>query len=176
MPAPLLTGGPRWLSGLERGLAAGIGVATVLTGATLIFSLIIGVFYRYVLQASLSWTDEVAMLCFSWSVFLAAPILVRDNAHVRVEIIESLLPAPVFRVLDMLIWIAIAVTGGYMVWAGWAFMTLTFGQTSPAVRYPLWVRNLSLPVSGGLIAVYALLRLLASARGDRPADRTELAA
>ena len=146
----------RWITAFERGLARLVAVLVVLAGTVMVASLLIGVFFRYVVQSSLSWTDEVAMLSLSWTVFLSAVLLVRDNGHVRVEIIEQMLPAGVFRLLQRLIWSGIAALGAWMVWTGWGFVEITMGQTSSAIRYPLWLRNLSMPVSSALIALYAL--------------------
>ncbi|MDT3679238.1 MAG: TRAP transporter small permease [Burkholderiaceae bacterium] len=133
---------------------------TVIGGAVIVGSLIVGVFFRYVLRDSLSWTDEVAMFCFSWIVFLAAALLVRESGHVRVELIENYLPNRAARGLRIFIDLLILITGVYLVWTGWNLMILTVGQLSPAVRYPIWTRNLSLPVSGLLMALFATSNLL----------------
>ena len=50
-------------------------------------SLLVGVFYRYVLDASLAWSDEVATLAFIWTIFLFSSALVRDFGHVRVALL-----------------------------------------------------------------------------------------
>lgn len=141
-------------------VTCGVELLTVFGGAVIVGSLILGVFFRYVLRDSLSWADEVAMFCFSWIVFLAAALLVRESGHVRVELIENYLPNRAARALRMFIDLLILITGIYLVWTGWNFMMLTVGQLSPAVRYPIWTRNLSLPVSGLLMAVFAAANLL----------------
>lgn len=156
---------------LERGLIRCTEVLTVLGGAVIVGSLILGVFFRYVLQNSLSWTDEVAMFCFSWIVLLAAALLVRESGHVRVELIENYLPAVVVRLLRIGIELLVLLTGVYMVWTGWDFMQMTVGQLSPAIRYPIWARNLSVPVSGVLICLFAILNLSNRPPSlDAPAD------
>jgi len=152
--------GPGPVQRLELGIARGVELLIVVGGAVIVGSLIVGVFFRYVLRDSLSWTDEVAMFCFSWIVLLAAALLVRESGHVRVELIENYLPKRAARALRVFIDLLILITGIYLVWTGWNFMILTVGQLSPAVRYPIWARNLSLPVSGLLMAVFAASKLL----------------
>jgi TRAP-type C4-dicarboxylate transport system permease small subunit len=154
---------PRELDLLQRSeqvITRGVELLTVIGGAVIVGSLIVGVFFRYVLRDSLSWTDEVAMFCFSWIVFLAAALLVRESGHVRVELIENYLPNRAARGLRIFIDLLILITGVYLVWTGWNLMILTVGQLSPAVRYPIWTRNLSLPVSGLLMALFATSNLL----------------
>lgn len=147
------------LKKIGRGFTRLIQLAALLAAAIMVSSLILGVVYRYVLQDSLAWSDELALLSFTWLVFLTAALAVEDNTHVRIELIEKVLPAHVTWLLEGAIWIAIALTGVYMVWTGSQFIEFTIGQTSPAVGYPIWMRNVALPVSGALIAIYALANL-----------------
>lgn len=136
-----------------------IQALAILATVAMAGSLLLGIVYRYILQDSLAWSDEVALLCFTWMVFLTAALAVRDNSHVRVEVLDNILPAGLNWFLNQLIWIAIALTGAYMVWMGTEFVSFTFGQTSAAIRYPTWLRDTSLPVSGALIILYALANL-----------------
>ncbi len=150
-----------WLRRLESVLTAVVQTLTVLSAVVMILSLLVGVFFRYVMQDSLTWSEEVAMLCFSWLIFLAAALMVRENGHVRMELIEKVLPARSYGLLNQSIWILIALIGGYMAWTGFQFIQLTMGQSSPAIRYPIWMRDISLPIGGILITFYALLNLCA---------------
>lgn len=159
-----------WLRRLERGLTAVVQALTVLSSVIMILSLLVGIFFRYVMQDSLTWSGEVAMLCFSWLIFLAAALMVRENGHVRMELIEKVLPARSYGLLNQFIWIVIALIGGYMAWTGFQFIQLTMGQSSPAIRYPIWMRDVSLPVGGILISLYALLNLYS--KPDSPSSES----
>lgn len=141
-----------WLSYLTK--CALVVAATVMVG-----SLLLGVFYRYVLQDAVSWSEEIALLGFTWTIFLAATLAVREDAHVRVSIIDSIIPGLGDWILRQLIWLAIAAIGVFMIWSGMAFIDLTIRQVSAAMRYPLWYRNSALPVAGALIVVYALANI-----------------
>jgi|GEM_PF-780412 len=148
-----------WIRPMERVLTISVQAMAVTTAMVMISSLILGIFFRYVMGDSLTWTEEVAMLCFSWLTFLAAALMVRENGHVRVELIESIMSPRYYWLLTQLIWILIGLIGTYMAWNGFEFISLTIGQSSPAIRYPIWVRDVSLPVGGILISIYALLNL-----------------
>src|SRR5690625_913073 len=152
------------MSLLERVLTKLIETLTALGGIIFVCSLVLGVFYRYVLHNALTWSDEVAMLCFTWVVFLGAALLIREKGHVRIELIESVLPDSLNWVLHLLIQLLIFIVGFCMVWFGWDYTQLTVGQTAPATRYPIWVRSLSVPVSGILFCVYSLLNIFQPVR------------
>ena len=144
---------------------------TVAITAVMVVSLLIGVVYRYVLQDASSWSDEVALLAFTWIVFLTAALMVRDDGHVRIEMIEKALPPTLNFLLTQAIWITIVLTGLFMVKTGLNFIEFTAGQASPAIRYPVWLRSSAFPVSGIFIAFYALRKLGRTPR--RPVDPAE---
>ena len=50
------------------------------------------VFFRYVLNDSLSWSEELAKYAMLWLVFLGAPIALRLGVHPNIEIMISQFP------------------------------------------------------------------------------------
>ena len=155
----------------EAWLVAFVRFVTVAVGVVMVSCLIVGVFYRYVLQDSLALSDEVAMLCFTWATLLAAALLVREGGHVRVGLIESVLPGTLVVALRMLIGLGIFVMGLYMAWTGWSYLGLTDGEYSAAIRYPMFLRYIALPVSGVLIMLFSVMHLLDSRTANVGNDR-----
>ncbi|NLO79209.1 MAG: TRAP transporter small permease [Xanthomonadaceae bacterium] len=131
----------------------------LLASLAMVASLLLGVFFRYVVQSSLTWSEEVAILAFTWVVLLTSSLGVREDIHVRISLIDDVLPPRARWALTQLILLAIAAFGLAMAWAGYRFVEFTLGQVSPAVQYPAWLMNASVPVAGALIAVHALARL-----------------
>jgi len=56
--------------------------------------MLVGVFFRYVLNSSLTWSDEVAMLLFAWATFLAISTAYRHDKHISIEIFVDSLSEP----------------------------------------------------------------------------------
>ena len=50
------------------------------------------VFFRYVLNESLFWAEEAVRFSMVWSVLLGSALVARDRAHIRIDVVESLLP------------------------------------------------------------------------------------
>ncbi len=50
------------------------------------------VFFRYVMRAPLTWTEEATRYMFIWFVFMGFSYGIRNDAHIRVNIIEVLCP------------------------------------------------------------------------------------
>jgi len=49
--------------------------------------------FRYVLAIPVPWTEEMARLLFTWTMFLGAAIAVRQQEHIRMEFLLLRIPA-----------------------------------------------------------------------------------
>jgi TRAP-type transport system small permease protein len=88
--------GPAALRPLTLLLAAlDLAVAWVLCVAMTVMVAVVGaqVALRYGLNSSLDWADEIARLCFVWSIFLAIALGVKTGSHIGMEIVVARLPA-----------------------------------------------------------------------------------
>ena len=73
----------------DRGTTAIAVFATVAFAAVML----LGVFFRYVLNASLSWSDEVAILIFGWATFFFIASAYLHDQHVRLDFVVRRLSA-----------------------------------------------------------------------------------
>ena len=98
------------------------------------------VFNRFVLNRSLSWSEEFQIYCHVWIVFLAIPIAYRHGAHMSVEAFRNRLPrglSVAFDYLIELLWIWFAVA---LAWLSWRVSEVAKLQSSPGLELPMnWV-------------------------------------
>lgn len=144
-------------------LARLVELLAILCGLVMVGSLLLGVFYRYILSDALSWANEVAVLTFTWSVFLAAALVVRDHGHVRIEFIDLVLPHWLVRLMSKVTLLAVIFVCGYLIYSGIGLIELSLGTRSAAIQYPVWMLDASIPVGGALSLFYAVERLLGAA-------------
>jgi TRAP-type C4-dicarboxylate transport system permease small subunit len=64
-------------------------------------------FTRYVLNDSVSWTEEIARYGLIWITFVGAIMVTRRNSHIAVVLLPNLLPAWAGRVLLALVDLAV---------------------------------------------------------------------
>ena len=146
-------------------LANGLALALAALMAVLMIACLCGeVFFRYVLNHSLPWSEEVALLLFTWAVLLYGAVGVREGFHVRVSVLVDRLPARARLWLERLILLGIAAFGVVMIDAGWDMVERNFNQVAPATRYPLALLYGAVPAMGALILLHAAARIL------QPAD------
>ena len=130
------------------------------------------VFLRYVLSYSLSWPEEMIRYMFIWFVFTGMSYGIRENIHLRVDLLETGLPRlkPYLNALQDVFFLAFCAYMLRPALSGVGALIRT-GKTSAAMNLPMyWVYSslllgffLSLV---RLIQKYALLALRARGKGD----------
>lgn len=138
-------------------------------GGVLVMTLIVGwqVFARYVLNASPSWSEQAALVLMIWFAFFAAAAGVRESFHIRIEVFARALPAPFdhyCRILAHLI--VLIVSLALVVWGG-ELILRTWDHVIPTLGMPRGIAYLPLPVSGLLMALFAVEQIIHDVKSDR---------
>ncbi len=144
-------------------LARAVRAAILLLVTVMLVALAMQVLMRYGAGRALSWSEELALLCFSWSMLLAIALGVRDAVHVRLDLLVALLPTRLARGVDKAVALIIAGVGIFLAWSGQNYVVDSFGATSAAIGYPTAWLYACAPVCGVLIALFALEHLLLGA-------------
>lgn len=134
-------------------------VLTIILTAVMVAILAIGIFYRYALQDALSWSDEVAVLLFTWITFLVSSLGVREGFHVQITLVQEAMPQWLQRGLRSVINVGILVFGIVLFLSGDGAVASVSGQTSSSLGFPLWLLYVSVPTSGILIIIHAIAQL-----------------
>lgn len=114
------------------------------------------VLMRYVFNIALSWSEELSLALFSWSVLLTSALGIREGFHVRLTILLDRVPPTVRLIAERLIHIATMVLGIYMAYGGFEYLTETRGMKSAAIAFPIeWLYSAGF-VFGILVALFAL--------------------
>lgn len=160
----MLNGLERTAGGLARinqGLLSLCRVVTVALCAALTAVVAVGVFYRYVLNDALSWSEEVAKFTMVWLTFTGAPLALVAGGHVAIEMLPRLLPRRARHLLLALVLAAVVATLAMLVWWGTAFawngrtqVAAMLGDVSMA-----WVFA-SIPIGSLIMLSIALEQLL----------------
>jgi TRAP-type transport system small permease protein len=141
----------------------------LLAGMVLIVCL--GVFFRYVLNSSLTWYDEFASYLLVWLTFYGAVVADYRRRHIGFELVVEKLEPPARRVVDVLAELAVLGFQFVLFYYGW-ILTERMGDET-AISLP-WVRvswiSSVLPVTGALLLVISATRLvgIVFARTNKP--------
>jgi TRAP-type transport system small permease protein len=146
-------------SALDR-LASALQATIVALAVTMLLALSLQVFMRFVMGKALSWSEELALGCFSWVMLLSIALGVRHSIHVRMDLLIDRLPSALRHRTNQFIWILIAALGMFTTWSGINYVRDSFGTTSAAIGYPIAWLYASAPVCGFLIFIFALEHVL----------------
>ena len=142
-----------WLGALVEFVAAGL----VVTEIAILFS---GVVARYVFDAPLVWSDELASMLFLWLAMLGAVIAFRRNEHMRMTAaVGALAPGP-RAMLDCFATGAALTFLLLIAWPAYDYAAEQVPILTPALQFTDAARTAALPVGIALMAVFALLRLV----------------
>jgi TRAP-type C4-dicarboxylate transport system permease small subunit len=147
------------LAGTSRLLARITQVTVIIMSFGMMGSLILGVFFRYVIGTALSWSGELAMFLFTWLIFLAGSLGVREGFHSRLVFVRDKMPTAGKYWIEVFVNGAVIVFGLILLYAGFRYLNQTMGQVSAAIHYPIEALNAAAIAGGGLIIVHAAARI-----------------
>jgi TRAP-type C4-dicarboxylate transport system permease small subunit len=120
----------------------------------------LGVFFRYVLNASLVWYDEFASYALVWLTFFGAVVAQYHRRHIGFELFVDRLAPVARRVADIAGEAAVLGFQFVLLYYGWILTERMGDETTislPWIR-TAWVTAV-LPVTGGLMFLVSLTRL-----------------
>ena len=123
-----------------------------IVGVVVVF---LGVFSRYVLQATFRWYDEVARLCFVWIIFLGSAVAVRRRLHFRMHLVLDRFGPGARRTVERIITMIVIAFGAILVAGGIGIAPIAHRQVTDALEISqLWFFA-ALPVGGALMILFA---------------------
>ncbi|WP_051533911.1 TRAP transporter small permease [Desulfitibacter alkalitolerans] len=129
--------------------------------------LVTQVFFRFVINKSLSWSEEAARYLIIWTVFLGVAIGVRRQSLIAVEALVQNVPEKlqlVFKAIALIITIAFSV---FLVVFGIEMCQMTINHQSTALHMPMSYAYAAIPMGGTLILINALSVLVELFLGRR---------
>ena len=101
----------------------------------------IQVFMRYVMSASLSWSEELSRYMFVWLVYIGVSYGSKVMRHIKIDAGLYLFPKGIRRhvvIVGDLIFFVFALIIVYYSW-GLVVRQYMFNQLSPAMQIPMWI-------------------------------------
>ena len=140
-------------------------VAVSLGGATVI--IVLSVIMRYVFHNALSWGEEGAILLLIYTTFIGASVVLREREHVGIDIV-TLKMGDRGKLIMALIGMGItAVYCGLLGFLGWIMATSpsALNTVTPALRVPIWMVQVAVPIGLTLMFLRAVEALWLIALG-----------
>ena len=134
-----------------------LGTILVVLMALMTLDVLWGVLTRYIVGSQASWSEELARFLLIWIGILGAAYASGQNMHLSIDLLKPSLSEKGQKQLTMVInGLIIFFAGAVMVVGGFRLMyiTQTLGQLSPALRIPMYLIYMVVPISGLLVIYY----------------------
>ena len=132
----------------EDGAAIALGVMTIIITWQ--------VFSRKFLNVAPYWSEETAIILMVWFGLLGAAVGVRRRVHIALEFVTSLFPSWLQQVNQVVVDLLVLAFSLFMVIEGADLVSMSRPITTPALRISQSYVYLVIPISGALMALYAL--------------------
>lgn len=148
---------------MRRALAAADRGVELLAAA--IFAIMLGigllqVFHRFMLNSSLSWSEEAQIFGHIWVVFLGIPIAYRRGAHLYIETFRDMLPPPLGAAFDLMVELLWAAFAASLMVLGYQVAQVAALQESPGLEIPMSWPYGGMVFGGAYLLLVALQRIV----------------
>jgi len=151
---------------LDAALGRGCEFTLIVFLTAMSVAVFLEVIFRYLLHFPLFWTEEFARYCLVWSSLLGAAVAVRRGQHIAVTVFIERLPRRAARAATLAAQASVAVILAVMFWGGVKLVVVTSAQISPALRIPMAIPYLALPIGSALMLFH-----VAAAVFGRPGEK-----
>ncbi|MGJ8586278.1 MAG: TRAP transporter small permease [Marinosulfonomonas sp.] len=127
------------------------------------------VFWRYILNDSIIWTEPASVMIMGWFIFLGAAVGIREGYHLSFDVLLYVVPERGKLFLNSLSDFFVAAFGGGMVWYGWQLAAKTAGNKLPSLGISGAFDFAPVVMGGVLIVLFSIERMARRAAGLRTA-------
>jgi len=120
---------------------------------------------RYLLGASVIWSEEVARHLMIWLTFAGSGLALRTGAQIGIDTLQDALPAPAARVLRMLLVAGMLLLFVALAWHGIDYALRTRLQISAALGVSMIYVYAGMPIGCALLAAHLLFIARGYVRG-----------
>ena len=136
---------------IDRAIIGLTTCAIVALMLTMVGAILLGVFFRYVLNSALPWPEELSRFAMAWLTMLGAGLVVRYGGHIAVTFAVDRLGDRSRRVVEWFGRAVVVLFLALLLWFG-ADMTERAGrQRSAALEWSMSVPNLAMPIGAALM-------------------------
>ncbi|HEY4372283.1 MAG TPA: TRAP transporter large permease subunit [Burkholderiales bacterium] len=141
-----------------------VGIITEVPAAILVLAetiiLFTGVLARYVFNAPLTWSDELASILFLWLAMLGTVIALRRGQHMRLTTFLNLMPPKWQITVETFNTCVVILFVGLLTWPSYEYVSDQWVIQTPALEWHDSFRVVALLVGSVLMVLIALVQLI----------------
>ncbi|WP_448384642.1 TRAP transporter small permease [Desulfosoma sp.] len=151
-----------WVHALSRGINRGVEITVGVLAMAMALVTGLQVFFRYGLNHSLFWSEEVGRILLVWITFLGATVAYRRKAHVGIDVAVRRLAPAARRALERFLLGLSGVFFVVLIAYGLRFIRFIAHQKTAALGLPMGLPYTVIPLSGVVFLIHAVSLALES--------------
>lgn len=128
------------------------------------------VWYRFVLNNPLSWSEEAGRYLFVWISFIGAAAGVRYQVHLGIDLMDKLLSPKAYKWMVVLVNLIIQIFLLMIIYWGFKILGVIKFQESASMHISMRYPYMAVPV-GGIFMFINSVRIMVAALQNRKLDR-----
>ncbi len=122
------------------------------------------IFFRYVFNVPLGWSEELARFAFVWVSFMGASALMRVREHINVTVFIDFMPLRLKAACVLTANLCAMICVYFFLIGGVELTQNEWRQLAPALQIPMGWVYLAIPVAALLMGIWVLLQTIESAQ------------
>ena len=114
------------------------------------------VFFRYVLNSSLQWSEEASIWAMIWTVFIGSVVVVKRWEHIYIPTVVKLLPIKIRSLVIVFTKILVLIFLCVLCWYGWGIVTGHSNAFSHNIGVSTAWAKASVPIGCAMMVVITL--------------------
>ncbi len=124
----------------------------------IIFSVVLlQIFFRYVLNSPLTWSEELSRYLFIWISFLGWTLATRHNTHIKVEFVINTLPPKIKFIIRLFTQIIIIFFMGMLIYLGIRMAARSVDVPTITLFFTYAYIYAIVPIASAIILFYSIL-------------------
>jgi len=119
------------------------------------------VIFRYILNNSLIWAEELCRYLFVWMVFFGSAVAFKDRKHISLDLVDRVLPGWIKRYFTLILDILVIAFTIFLSVVGYQLAMKSMTQPSPAMQIPLGYIYLAIPLGAAAMCINTIRRAIA---------------
>ena len=135
--------------------------AVIIIGLVMLVVAWAHVFCRYVLNDSLTWSEELLKILLVWFCLLSTTIIAVQREHVSIVVFKQMMPLKVNHTLTFIAQVLMFIASVIVLVIGIDFVMIAGSRMTPALRLPYRYTFSAIPVAFAILSLYEFRNMIA---------------
>ena len=142
-----------------------LNFAAIVLFAAIFIDVLLQIFFRYILNDPLVWTEELARYLFVWLCFTGWLIASRHGDHITIVILSDRYPPMMGKIMALITQCGYITLAAILIWQGGFLFRRNLSVETVTLFFPFALVYMVVPIAGILITIIALEEIAQILRG-----------